>query len=695
MSASHTTEQNDNNGGAGSSGGASTNPLCQVQFEIPFDRIKAEHVRPAAEELLEASEAAIEVVAQGDGPRSYANTLAALEEATERLEWAMGIVGHLEAVATTPELRRAYNEIKPKVSEFYSKIPLNAGLYNALRELEASDEVASFSPTQRRFLDKTLREFRRHGAELREEDKQRLNKLDVALSKATTKYAQNVLDATNAFELIVPEERLAGLPASAKAAARASAEEKGKAGYRFTLQGPSIIAALTYLDDRGLRETLWRAYNTRATKGEHDNRPLVREILELRQKKAELLGYATFADLVLEERMAKSGDQARAFVNELREKTGTHFLEENRELAAFREEQLGDGAGPIKPWDVGYFAEKLRRHRFDFDEEELRQYFPVERVVNGLFETTSRLYGLRFEKAALPVWNPAVLTYAVYDRDNTHLGSFYCDLHPRDDKRGGAWMMGLLTGQPTQTPPEPHLGLFCANVNAAVPGHPALLTHREVETLFHEFGHLMHHMLSRVEVKSLACTNVAWDFVELPSQIMENWCWERSALDLFARHHETNEPIPDALFEKMTRARTFRAANGQMRQLGFASMDLALHIDWDASLGDPVEMAREHLVPFAATVLPEEYSLVTSFTHLFAASVAYAAGYYSYKWAEVLDADAFTRFQKEGIFSQEVGRAFWDEILAKGDSADPSDLYRAFMGREPNVQALMNRQGLR
>ncbi len=591
-----------------------------------------------------------------------------------------------------PELREAYNQVKPRVSAFYSQIPLNAQLYSVLREFAATGEAKALTGPRARFLEKTLRDFERHGAELDEGGKARLSELDVALSKATTKYAQNVLDATNDWELILPDTtRLAGLPDSARDAARESALAKGHEGYRFTLQAPSLVPALTYLEDRELREQIWRAYNTRATKGERDNRPLVREILELRQAKAELLGYANFADLVLAERMAKRGQKARDFVAELRARTLPHFERENRELEAFHRELEGSEAPPLAPWDVAFYSEKLRRSRYDFDEEVLREYFPSSRVIQGLFETVQRLYGITIAPLEhMAVWHDDVLAFEVRGEDDRHIGSFYVDLHPRETKRGGAWMMGMRTG----VPPEPHLGLFCANVNPPIGDKPALLTHREVETLFHEFGHLMHHLMSEVEVRSLGGTNVAWDFVELPSQIMENWCWEREALNLFARHYKTGEPIPDELFSKMMAARTFRAANGQMRQLGFAAVDLALHMDWSAEAGEPTLFARSVLADYAPTELPEDYALVAAFTHLFASPVAYASGYYSYKWAEVLDADAFTRFRDEGVFSRAVGAQFRDRLLSQGDSRDPEELYHAFVGREPKLDALLERQGL-
>jgi oligopeptidase A len=478
------------------------------------------------------------------------------------------------------------------------------------------------------------------------------------------------------------------------AAARESAERKGKPGWRFTLQGPSYTAVMTYLDNAAIREQVYRAFSTRASGGQFDNREIIGKILALRREKAQMLDYRNFADLVLEDRMAHKGDGAKEFVESLKKKTEAAFRRENDELLAFRRKLEGPAAPELEPWDVGYYAEKLRQSRYDFDEEELRPYFPFERVLAGMYELVQRLYGIEVrQEQGAPVWDSSVTYYSILDADGTRLGSFYADFFPRENKRGGAWMDSLITGLPQGS--RPHLGLICGNQTEPVGGKPALLTHREVETIFHEFGHLLHHLLSRVEIRSLAGTHVAWDFVELPSQIMENWCWEREALDLFARHYETGAPIPQDLFEKMKRARNFRSANGQMRQLSFATLDLALHIDYDPRRdGDVMAYSFNILQSFAPAKLPPEHAMLAAFSHLFASPVGYGAGYYSYKWSEVLDADAFTRFAKEGIFSAKVGGEFREKILAKGDSEDPAELFRGFMGRDPDPNALLARSGL-
>ena len=668
---------------------ATTNPLTRVQFKIPFERIRAEHVEPAIDALLSEARAALDALIENEAQPTYENTLAALEDLGEKLGFAMGVTGHLESVATYPEFRAAYNRVQPKVSAFFAQIPLNEGVWKRVRAFADSKGAERLSPTRKRFLEKTVDDFRRSGAELDPSGKDRLLEINVELAQLTTKFAENVLDATNAFELILDDEgSLAGLPPSAVEAARESAAAKGVEGWRFTLQAPSYVAVMTYLDNEGIRETMFREFSRRAAAGRFDNTGNIVRILALRKEKSLLLGYRDFADLVLENRMAKNGANAWAFVNDLRDRTLEAFQRENEGLEAFCGEE-------VRPWDVLYQAEKLRKEQYDFDEEDLRPYFPYESVLHGMFQIAGRLFGIRIRQRDMPVWNPDVNTYDILDADGSHLGSYYADYFPRENKRDGAWMDSLITGEPTEAGFSPHLGLNCGNLTPPTSGKPALLTHREVETIFHEFGHLLHHLLSRVEVKSLAGTNVAWDWVELPSQIMENWCWEREALDLFAGHYETGDRIPAELYAKMRRAKNFRSANGQMRQIGFGTLDLALHTQYDAECdGDVIAFARKILQQASPTELPADYSMVTGFTHLFARPVGYGAGYYSYKWSEMLDADAFTRFADNGIFSSEVGASFRKNILERGNSAEPEDLFRAFMGRDPDPEALLRRLGL-
>ena len=672
------------------------NPLLAVKFRIPFDEIRAEHVESAITELLQDARRRLDQIIAQPEPRTFDNTMDPLDKLSERLDYAMGIARNLEAVATTPELRAAYNAVQPPVSEFFSSLALNEALWRAVQVYARSDEARTLSPTRRRFLEKTVDNFRRHGAELDPAGKQRISEIDVELAKLTVRFSENVLDSTNEFEVVISDEkRLSGLPESALAMARASAASKQLAepSWRFTLQAPSYIALMTYLDDAEIRRNVYEAFVNRAVEETHDNRPIIRRILELRREKANLLGYTDFADLVLEDRMAHTGRHAQQFLADLKHKTEKYFETENDELNAFAAKE------ELAPWDVAYYAEKQRVALYDFDEEELRPYFPLESVVRGMFEIVQRLYGIRVvERPGVSAWDPAVKYYEIYDAgaaEDRLISAFYADWFPRENKRGGAWMDSFITGVALGNRLEPHAGLICGNLTPPVGDRPSLLTHREVQTIFHEFGHLLHLSLSQVEVRSLAGANVAWDFVELPSQIMENWCWEREALDLFARHYRTGQPIPQVLYEKMQRARNFRAANVQMRQLGFGFLDLALHREYSPQRdGDVLRYSRNILQQFSPAKLPEQYGMIASFLHLFANPVGYGAGYYSYKWAEVLDADAFTMFQAGGIFSRDIGSRFREKILSRGDSQDPAELYRSFMGRDPDPNALLERSGL-
>ena len=674
------------------------NPLLQPQFDIPFDKIQASHVEPGLDQLIENAKLNIDQIINQPSPRTWNNTMAAYDVATEGLDWAITIVRHLESVATTPEMRAAVNISQPKVSAFYSSISLNEGLYKALKDYAATDEASTLTGVRKRYLEKTLDGFRRAGAELGSVGKARLAEIDVELSKLTMKFSENVLDATNDFELVVTDEtQLAGLPPSAVAAAKQSAESKGVEGWRFTLQAPSFTAVTNYLDNRQIREKIARGFYSRGTQGDRDNRPIVSRILELRREKANLLSYKNFADMVTADRMAKSGDSALAFIESLQERTRPFWEQENRELEGFRAKLTSGAEGPMQLWDISYFAEKMRAQQMDFNEEELRPYFPLPQVLKGMFEIFGELFGINvLRRENVPVWHPDVESYAIYDRTSGELmGCFYSDMFPRETKRGGAWMDGFSLGRPTANGWTPHLGLICGNMTPPLDGKPALLTHREVETVFHEFGHLLHHCLTRVEVRGLAGTNVAWDFVELPSQILENWCVEEKALNLFARHYETGEPLPNALLKKLQDSKKFRSASAQMRQVSFSTIDLSLHIKYNPEVhGDPITYSSHILADCLPVPLPKGHAMIASFTHLFSSPVGYGAGYYSYKWAELLDADAFSRFHKEGVLNSQTGRAFRDQILSKGNSEEPIQLYQQFMGRQPDPEAMLVRLGL-
>ncbi|PYE54884.1 M3 family metallopeptidase [Deinococcus yavapaiensis] len=666
------------------------NPLLDVGFDIPFDRIRPEHAEPAVERLIENARRKLASLVAWQDPASF---LPMFDDLDRELRTTSTIVGHLEGVVTNDEWRAAWNAVLPKLSAFSTEVQLSEELWSALKRFADTDFARELTGEQARYLRLTLDRFRRGGADLPSAQKDRVKQIDLRLAELTTRYGQNVLDGTAAFELYVPEARLAGVPDRVLKAARAEAEKRGHDGYRLTLHLPTLQPVLTYADDRELRRELWEAQGKVGVGEGRDNRELIPEILALRREKASILGFANFADLVLAERMAKNGERAQAFERDLVSRVKPFFERENQELDDFYRAHAGQDAPALQPWDVAYWAEKQRAAKYAFDEEALRPYFPLQSVLTGLFEITRRVFGVRVEEASAPGWHPEVKYYNLFDKRGEHVASFYTDWFPRDNKRGGAWMNAFITGKPTPEGFVPHLGLMCGNMTPPSPGMPALLSHREVETVFHEFGHLLHHALSRVETRGLAGTSVAWDFVELPSQIMENWCWEREALDLFARHFETNEAIPQDLFEKLNAAKNYRAANVSMRQLAFGTVDLALHIDFDGQ-GDPLAFAREIMAPLSPAPLPHDYAFVAAFNHIFANPVGYAAGYYSYKWAEVLDADAFTRFADEGIFSEVVGGEYVDRLLSRGNSEDPAQLYRDFMGRDPDAEALLRRSGL-
>jgi oligopeptidase A len=669
-----------------------TNPLLRDEpLPIPFHRITAGHVVPGTRAALARAEAELEELVADTAERSYENTVARLEEITERLSRAIRPTGVLVAVMNSPELREAYETILPEFSAFFARIALNGGLWRAVKAAAESPGAARLDRVRRRHLEKTVRAFIRAGADLGAEEKERVEALQVELSQLQTEFQNHVLDSTNAWELVLTDEAdLAGLPESARAQARAAAEEKGVEGWRFTLHQPSVTAFLQYSERRDLRERIHRAYVNRASEPPHDNRPLVGRILALRRELARLLGFRDWADYELQEAMAGSGRRAVEFEEDLTRRTRPYWERETEALQAFARDELG--LDPLQPWDMAFAVEQMRRSRFGLDAEEVRPYFAMDRVQDGFFEVARRLFGVEVrERKVEEVWHPEVRFYDAFDESGRRLGSFYTDWFPRESKRGGAWMSGVVLGGPTPDGGwDEHLATIVGNMSPPEGERPALLTHREVETVFHELGHLLHHLLSRVEVRELGGTSVPTDWVELPSQIMEAWTWERPALDLFARHWQTGEPIPEELFQKMKAARTFMAAHHQMRQLAFGTLDLELHVLFDPESGeDPVARSREVMSRFHVRPDFAQDHFVTGFTHIFAGS--YAAGYYSYLWSEVLVADAFSRFEREGLFSREAGSAFVDAVLSRGDDTDPAELFREFMGRDPDPDALLRR----
>ncbi len=678
------------------------NPLLDDAGVIQFSRIRPEHVEPGIRQALTEAAEDVEALCSDPSPPTWENTLALLDTLTERLARRVAPASHLISVAQTPELRAAYNAVLPEISEFWSGLLLNPGLWARIRAFASASEAEALTGIQRRHLDKTIREFQRAGADLPEDRKARLRELHVELAQLQQKFSENVLDATAAFELLITDEaRLAGVPEAPRNGYRRKAEAADKEGWLLTLDYPSIEPILKYAEDRELRREIYLANARRCREGEHDNRTLIARILRARHELASILGYDTFSDYQLADRMARTGTRAQAFEEDLVRRTRSYWERDVAELNAEAEAQKLD---TLRPWDVVFLMERARRKRFDIDDELLRPYFPLDRVEAGMFEIVERVFGFRVEEeSGVDTWHPDVRTYALLDRGGTVVGRFYTDWFPRKEKRPGAWMDSFVTGGPGQGGFTPHVGVICGNFTPPRDGKPALLTHREVRTTFHEFGHLLHHCTSRVEVPSRAGIHVAWDWVELPSQLMENWTWEREALDLFARHYETDEPIPEPIFERMVRAKRFMGGWAQMRQLSLGTVDLELHSDVAPTLpSDPgsdesdlllgreiMERARARFAEFAPDPEFAELHVLASFSHLFAGG--YAAGYYSYLWSEVLDADVFTRFRENGVFDSETGRAYVDTILSRGDSADPEDLFREFMGRDPDPEALLER----
>ncbi|WP_269539905.1 M3 family metallopeptidase [Cerasicoccus fimbriatus] len=701
-------------------------PFLDPSFHVAWSSLEPAAIEADITLAMSKAQQNVDAIASQDSEAAtYESTILALEDAVEELYRAWGYADHLSSVCEGPEIRKAYNAMLPKVTEFSTRIYLNEKLWQVIKTVAEKPEIKQMPPVHQRLVEDTLRSFKDHGADLHNDRREEFEKLSTELSQLTQKYSENVLDSTNAWELIVDDEaELTGIPESAKEAMKEDAAAKGHGDeaspkWRITLHMPSYLPVMQYCSNEALRRKVWEASSKIGHTEGHDNTPLIGKILKLRQRKAELLDRKDFAELTLAQRMVKNGKAALEFIETLHDKVEAPFREEMAELRVFKSGQTGSAPDELmEPWDTTYWAEKRRQAEFSFDEEELRPYFPIHHVIDGLFALTERLFGVSIVKRStfyrdpktgeekhadepgdldpIEVWHPDVRFYDLLDEDETHLGSFYADWFPRESKRAGAWMNALRTGGPTKKGFRPHLGLMAGNMTKPTGNKPALMTHREVETIFHEFGHLLHHLLGKVEIRSLNGTNVAWDFVELPSQIMENWCWEREALDLFARHYANDETIPDDLFAKMLAARNYMQGNATMRQLSFGKLDLDLHINHanDAADRDLDALIDEILDGYSAQYATKPPSIVRRFGHLFSGPTGYACGYYSYKWAEVLEADCFTRFKEEGVLNRETGRAFRDCILSKGDSEPPEKLFRDFMGRDPDSDALLRRAGL-
>ncbi len=680
------------------------NPLLDCSGLPRFDAVQPEHVAPAIRELLAGNRALIEKLTAVGAPSSWEGFVQPMTDSGERLSRAWGIVGHLHSVNDVPEWRNAYNEMLPEVSSFFAEMGQNLALFAKYKALRDSAEYATLNPARRRIIDNDVRDFRLSGAELPEDQKPRFKQIQEELSKLASKFSENVLDATNAYgEWIEDEALLAGIPDDAKAAARNAAEGEGKPGWKFTLHAPSYIPVLQYADSRELRARMYRASATRASefgKPEWDNTPLIDKILALRAEEAKLLGYANFAEVSLVPKMANSPAQVTAFLRDIAVKARPFAEKDVAELREFARSELG--LDPLEAWDMAYASEKLREQRYAFSDEEVKQYFPEPKVLEGLFRVIESVFSVKLEVDSAPVWHPTVRFFRIV-RNNELVGQFYLDLYARETKRGGAWMdeaitrrrLGSSVGASIQTP----VAYLNCNFPAPVNGKPATFSHDDVITLFHECGHGLHHLLTRVEELAVSGIHgVEWDAVELPSQFMENFCWEWDVLQGMTSHAETGAALPRALYDKMIAAKNFQSGMQTLRQIEFGLFDLLLYSEFTPEPGKPFKPLLDTVRREIAVVFPPEWNrFPQSFSHIFGGG--YAAGYYSYKWAEVLSADAYEAFEEAAKTSGSTldaatGERYWREILSVGGSRPAIESFKAFRGREPKPDALLRHNGM-
>jgi peptidyl-dipeptidase Dcp len=673
------------------------NPLLE-KFNTPFDtppfqEIKTEHFLPAIEEGIAISKKEIEKIKSNEQP-TFENTIEAMDNAGEKLNVAASVFFNLNSAETNDEIQKLAREISPLLTAHSNDILLDKELFAKVNNVYQNKSAFGLDEEQEMLLEKTYKSFIRNGANLNEEDKAKLREIDKELSQLSLQFGENVLAETNKYEMVIEEEsRLEGLPESIKEAAAHTAAEKGKEGkWVFDLSFPSYVPFMTYAKDRELRRELFIAYNTKASKGDNlDNQEIIKNILRLKNERVKLLGYEKYADFILEERMAKGAEAVLSFLTDLMEKAKPHAQQEVEELAAFAKKL--DGLEKLEKWDFAYYAEKLKKEKFEVDDEMLRPYFELNSTINGVFTTAEKLYGLKFvENKDIQVYHPDVTAYEVLDENGNHLAVFYADFFPRAGKRNGAWMTSyrgqkMVNGKNQR----PHVSIVC-NFTKPSKTKPSLLTFNEVTTLFHEFGHALHGMLADTKYESLSGTSVYWDFVELPSQIFENWCYEKECLDLFAKHYETGEKIPEDLIEKIKASSNFHQGYQTIRQISFGLLDMAYHSTDPDQITSIPEFEKSSMKETELLTPVEGTLMSTSFSHIFQGG--YAAGYYSYKWAEVLDADAFELFLEKGIFNKEVATSFKDNILSKGGSRHPLELYQKFRGREPKPEALLKRAGL-
>jgi len=672
------------------------NPLLHFSGLPHFDQVKPEHVTPAIEQLLTEGRSLVEQLVAASEPPTWDNFARPLEDMEERLSRAWSQVSHMNSVVNTPELREAYNANLPKLTAFYADLSQHEGLYAKFRALRADAGFEQLKPAQRKIVENELRDFRLGGAELPENQKPRFKAIQEELSTLSAKFEENLLDTTNDYALLVENEaELAGIPADALQAAREAAEADDKPGWKFTLHFPSYMPVLQYGDNRGLRETLYRAYATRASefgKAEWDNTALITQILQLRLEAARMLGFDDYAQLSLATKMAQTPAEVMDFLHTLGLRGKPFAQKDMQELRAYAADKLS--LPELQAWDVAYVSEKLREDKYAFSDQEVKQYFPEPQVLHGLFKVTETIFGVQVRKTQASVWHPDVSFYDITDRDGQLIGQFYLDLYARNSKRGGAWMDEAITRRRKAHGIETPVAFLTCNFSAPVGGKPALFTHDEVITLFHEFGHGLHHLLTQVEEYGVSgIKGVEWDAVELPSQFMENFCWEWEVLRHMTKHVDSGEHLPRMLFDKMVAAKNFQAGMQTVRQIEFSLFDMKLHCELDPSGNKTPLQLLEEVRDEVAVVRPPQWNrFPNNFSHIFAGG--YAAGYYSYKWAEVLSADAYSLFEENGVLSEETGHRFWSEILAQGGARPALESFVAFRGRAPTIDALLRHNGM-
>ncbi|QTF10488.1 oligopeptidase A [Brenneria izadpanahii] len=678
-----------------------TNPLLSPFTLPPFSKIKTEDIVPAVKAALETCRQTVENVVAQPGPFTWDNLCQPLADSDDRLSRIFSPIGHLNAVKNSPELRSAYEQCLPLLSEHSTWVGQHAGLYQAYRSLKEGEHYAAMSVAQKKAVDNALRDFELSGIGLPPEKQKRYGEIAARLSELSSLFSNNVLDATMGWsKLITDVSELEGMPESALAAAKAQAEAKGQDGWLLTLDMPSYLPVMTYCANQALREEMYRAYTTRASDqgpnaGKWDNSDIMAEKLALRHEQAQLLGFASYAHKSLATKMAENPQQVIDFLSDLAKRARPQAEEELAQLRAFAKKFYG--VAELQPWDIAYYSEQQKQHLYSISDEQLRPYFPEQRVVEGLFEVVKRIYGITAkERKDVDVWHPEVRFFDLFDENGELRGSFYLDLYARENKRGGAWMDdcvgNLRKGDGELQKPVAYL---TCNFNRPVNGKPALFTHDEVTTLFHEFGHGLHHMLTKIDTAGVAgISGVPWDAVELPSQFMENWCWEPEALAFISGHYETGEPLPQELLDKMLAAKNYQAALFILRQLEFGLFDFRLHAEFDPAKGAQIlPTLAEVKAQVAVVPSPSWGRFPHAFSHIFAGG--YAAGYYSYLWADVLAADAYSRFQEEGIFNRATGQSFLDNILSRGGSEEPMTLFKRFRGREPRLDAMLRHYGIK